>query len=96
MKCKDVSKHKVTCPYCEHEMTDQAAVGHVNIPRPGDCSLCIRCAEAGIFTDDFGLRKPTEGERRLLETDEHVKGIQRRIRDANRRPRIDSEGRIEV
>jgi hypothetical protein len=52
------------CPYCNHKL-DAASAGPNNpqaVPKPGDITICIGCANVLIF--DVGRRpqRPTMGE----------------------------------
>lgn len=31
-------------------------------PSPGDCTVCLGCQDILIFTEDLGLRRPTDQE----------------------------------
>jgi hypothetical protein len=63
-----VTVHKTPdrrCRICGelHNSTRNAQEGHTRPPQPGDFSICINCAAISVFTEDLGLRAPTDEER---------------------------------
>lgn len=52
------------CPFCG-KVFDRVSKTYdfaEPAPVPGDYSLCFTCGEWCVFTDDLGLRKPTDAE----------------------------------
>ncbi len=56
-------------------------------PRPGDFTICIKCAHLMIFSDDGGFREPTKeeafdiaGDKRLLAAVEAISQAQARTK----------------
>ncbi|WP_423396052.1 hypothetical protein [Burkholderia sp. LMG 21824] len=72
---------KTFCPYCGKENTEHMnardETGHVGYassqqyitPEPGDVSICIRCGQYAVFTDNGTLREPTDDEAREFARD---------------------------
>lgn len=60
------------CPYCGRA-NDRAfeADDADHLPKPGDVSVCFRCAGLGFFTEE-GVRLPTPAEREELLADPAV------------------------
>lgn len=50
------------CPYCgkKHNATTSTTGDH--LPKPGDITICIECANVLLFNDDLTTRKPTDNE----------------------------------
>lgn len=66
------------CPDCGY--TANAATNledEEQMPEPGDCSLCIKCAGIAVFNDDLMLRSPTEEE--LLNLPSEISAVQQLI-----------------
>jgi len=50
------------CPYCEAKLDTATDLKTNVMPKPGDISVCINCAQVLVFADDLTLRKPQPGE----------------------------------
>ena len=52
------------CPRCGKRELDRAtnADGDQEPPRTGDFTVCIRCLQLLVYTDDLRLRSPTQQE----------------------------------
>jgi hypothetical protein len=49
------------CPTCGKTL-DAATAMIDATPSPGDCTICLGCQDIFIFTEELGLRRPTEQE----------------------------------
>ena len=61
---KSTPTPEVACPFCGH-LLDMAMCSPSTpeaTPSPGDLSLCINCGGLTIFTEDMGMRVPTDAE----------------------------------
>jgi hypothetical protein len=48
------------CPHCGKPNTGATGLESLeNIPAPGNFSICLYCAELGIFCDDLSIRRVT-------------------------------------
>ncbi len=57
------------CPSCGHRFDRATCVVEEGAaPSPGDCTICIECAQALVFNDDLTVRKITPAEVRRLMT----------------------------
>jgi hypothetical protein len=52
---------KQLCPYCGY-LFDAVGKPTARMPRPGDMSLCLNCANLMVFLTQTTFRKPTEEE----------------------------------
>jgi hypothetical protein len=52
---------KQHCPFCGYQC-DRTDGLETPMPEPGDISLCLKCMEVSLFTDDFKLREPSTAE----------------------------------
>lgn len=50
------------CPYCGTSLDGAMNVDGPNAPDPGDVTVCLYCAGLAVFTDNLGLRFPTDAE----------------------------------
>lgn len=65
---------RLTCPHCGAQHDQAASVGARARPKPGDVSICVKCAGVAIFTTDgAGARKATKEERAEIEADPRVR-----------------------
>jgi hypothetical protein len=71
------------CPYCETRLDAATNLAKVIMPKPGDISVCIQCAQILIFADDLTLRKPLPADKITI-TDE-IKLYQQAVRMLDRR-----------
>jgi hypothetical protein len=63
------------CPYCDHVLNAVTTVklgdiGRVAIPKPGDFTVCLHCAQLLAFDDRLNVRKPTDDDMARLRADE--------------------------
>ena len=66
------------CPTCGNAIECATALDDSDaVPSPGDCTVCLECAEVLIFTEGLGLRRSTLAERSALgpELERTVAGI---------------------
>lgn len=47
-----------SCPHCKNKL-DAATHEYEKAPRPGDVSVCLKCAGINIYRDDLTLRAAT-------------------------------------
>lgn len=75
-----IDREPYACLKCGHVFDRASGVGSApaRVPTPGSISLCIRCADAAVFTESGQLRPLNEQERHWTETDPEF----RRIRGA--------------
>jgi hypothetical protein len=59
---EDVTVPESTCPECGYISDRVTAIGDAPAPKPGDLSLCIKCACLAAFTDDLTLRPANDDE----------------------------------
>lgn len=71
------------CPYCETKLDAATDLETVVMPKPGDISICIKCAQLLIFTDDLTLRKPIPADEIVI-TDQ-IRLYQQAVRAIDRR-----------
>lgn len=77
------TRMETNCPHCGVEIdAAQPAPGENPdaVLKGGSVTMCLNCAETGIFDDDLTLRKPTEEELAEFEQDDHYL----RLRDLTR------------
>ena len=73
-----------TCPHCKRRAHLAGEMdGETIEPAAGDCTLCIKCGEWSIFTENLQMRKPTEDEARELASDDNVREANKRWRMLN-------------
>lgn len=72
----------IECPHCLHQMDRTTGMTGREMPRPGDVSLCIRCAGIALFDERLQIRAPDEAERLELEAEPAVTRTQALIRRA--------------
>jgi hypothetical protein len=81
---RPVFGHVNACPYCGHKLTASTNAGRdIDPPDPGAFTICVYCAEFGVFDDNMKIRKLTATERILMNHDPAFKtllAIQDRIR----------------
>lgn len=77
--------HPGNCPWCGYhsECATYTLRGRV-APKPGDVSVCIKCARPAVFAE-VGLRRPTESELAVFQADPDVIRAQAAIRQLNAR-----------
>jgi len=51
-----------TCPGCGARLDAASGVGHDERPKPGDWSICFRCARPLVFIEGGALREATAAE----------------------------------
>jgi hypothetical protein len=69
---KEVVSKEAQCPYCKHTVDRASAVnetGEMAQPKPGDISVCIRCANWNVYDSDMQLRDMSEEEIAALPQD---------------------------
>ena len=66
------------CPACGHTLYGTVAINQDVKPRPGDLSVCGRCASFLKITDDFGYRLITYDEIVDLEAEQRSMLIEMR------------------
>jgi len=71
----------MTCPHCSHHMDCATCVAADMPVFPGAISLCVRCANASIVTDEMTLRAPTPLELVGLNSLPEVRLAQAMLRD---------------
>jgi len=42
------------CPVCGYELNRLSSITHEEKPRPGDCTVCLKCTSFLLITDTFG------------------------------------------
>lgn len=74
------------CPRCGYEHDQQECLTSPKAtPRPGDLTVCIRCAELLVFDGQGGVRQPTDGERAEYEPEVQIAELRRAIQIINQR-----------
>lgn len=53
------------CPTCGKTLDAATHMTDVS-PSPGDCTICLGCQDILIFTEELGLRRPTDQELETL------------------------------
>ena len=51
-----------TCPTCGKTLDAATNIEEDVEPSPGDVTICLGCKDLFIFTEELGLRRPTEAE----------------------------------
>jgi hypothetical protein len=80
-----------SCPFCEAHFDAASPTRNAGRkPKPGDLTLCIRCARVLFFDDTLNPRKPVSGELEAALAEnpafaEHVKTVQSALRKINGR-----------
>lgn len=75
------------CPLCGYEMDCVTCVDTPDqAPRPGDLTICIKCGEVLVFTEELGLRIPTKEEYERYGNDDRIVAAQRIVRGFAGRP----------
>ena len=59
------------CPSCG-KVLDAASSLQGRKPKAGDVSICLECANVGIFDADLTLRRPTKAEKRHIHGDVRI------------------------
>lgn len=70
------------CPYCGTQLDAATKLDRAIMPKPGDISVCIKCAQVLVFADDLMLRKPKPDE---IEITDEIKLYQQAVRFLDRR-----------
>ena len=71
------------CPHCGHGVNAGGRLhGEVEMPQPGDWTVCLHCAKPSVFTEEMEMRKPTvpeivqaAGDRELWDTIRRVRAM---------------------
>ena len=74
-------KKEITCPFCgirTDSVMDIQLQGKQ--PKPGDVSVCARCASIAIFDDELGLRYPTTEEQAVIDSNPKIALFQAGLR----------------
>lgn len=84
---KDHLIKKSLCPYCDSELDGATGVdeeGNANrLPKPGDISICYKCANISMFDDELNLRRLTIEEEKEVLRNKIVVEVQRTILGVN-------------
>jgi hypothetical protein len=64
------------CPFCGHRCNRCATTDDVP-PKPGDISLCLRCAEVSVFDRELRLRRASPRELTRLKSDPDWRKVER-------------------
>lgn len=80
---KAVRTFRNYCLNCGVLLDTARAVGHDNLPVPGDVDICFRCNHVMMFDGALKLRNPTAEERAWLEMHPVVIAAKGRIKTAN-------------
>lgn len=64
-----------SCPYCTKSLDLTEDLIGMNIPKPGDVSICIGCADILLFDESMQMRKPTEEEKKELDKNQAIQKI---------------------
>lgn len=69
-----VELDKCNCPWCGqlHDAATHSG-STVEVPEPGNLSLCVHCGGVAVFTGDLKLRRPTKAEQREIDNSPTVK-----------------------
>ena len=59
---KDCHLPKSNCTNCGAETDGATCVADDRFPSPGDFTICISCGHLMCFTEQLGLREPTDEE----------------------------------
>ncbi len=51
-----------TCPSCGQKLDAATRFEDDLEPSPGDVTICVGCQDVLVFTEELGLRQPTEAE----------------------------------
>ena len=83
---KDTRLPKDHCPVCD-EPISAAGSPDSAFPKPGDLSVCFKCASPLSFNDDISLRELSPAEMRKLhpESAAMLRRYMRAVRETNRR-----------
>jgi hypothetical protein len=65
---KDYTIFEQQCPFCGHRCNRCATTDDAP-PKPGDISLCLRCAEVSVFDRELRLRRASPRELTRLKSD---------------------------
>ncbi len=74
-----------TCPSCGKKLDAATHPTEDVAPSPGDVTICLGCQDVLIFTEELGLRRPTEAEIQALPLDE-ISRYQRALWELKGRP----------
>ncbi len=55
-----------TCPSCGKKLDAATTFDEDVEPSPGDVTICLGCQDILIFTEELGLRRPTDQELETL------------------------------
>ena len=74
-----VTRGSYPCPWCGEQ--NDAAIGPEpgNSPKPGDVTVCMRCARPSIYQEVGSPRKPTETEWKSFNDDEDMTALRKSI-----------------
>ena len=59
---RDCKLPKSHCTNCGTPTDGASCVAEDRFPSPGDFTICIKCGHLMCFTDELGLREPTDAE----------------------------------
>jgi len=76
---KDYQIKKNICTICGHDLDGATQINGNNMPKPGDVSICVGCANIAIFDDDLKLRQPNLDEERELLKDQVIAEAQANV-----------------
>ena len=74
-----------SCPSCGKKLNAATHPTEDVTPSPGDVTICFGCQDLLIFTEDLGLRRPTEAEIEAFPLDE-ISRYQRALRELKSGP----------
>jgi hypothetical protein len=75
------------CPHCHYKMDCATCVDKPEeLPKPDDVTICLKCGEVLVFTENMGLRLPTLYEYEKYGTDPRIIGAQIVVRGFAGRP----------
>jgi hypothetical protein len=69
------------CPACGYDLDAATYAGKEDLrPRPGDVSICFKCANVLVFDVDMKLREPMSAELLEILQDEGVQNLVERLK----------------
>lgn len=71
------------CPHCGVELNAASLVHGGGGPRPGDATICYRCAVVMVFDDNLNLRPLTPREQEKADNDIYIQGARLAIMQMN-------------
>lgn len=66
----------VACLNCGHKLDTAMGTNNEEVPEPGAVSICIKCSHIMLFTNELGMRNPTEEElARIVSEDDVINAL---------------------